>query len=126
VRERFARLNESVPYFVMFNHGLSGLYSQAEYAKTLNRLLESFPGLLDWVAQALAGGRGLPGRGGGEGMGSEAAREGGRGEGLPDWIACIAQESIESIQTPVDWIAQAGAGGAARGIVGKGDGGVCQ
>jgi hypothetical protein len=52
VRERFVRLNESVPYFVMFNHGLSGFYSQAEYAKTLNRLLESFPGLLDWIAQA--------------------------------------------------------------------------
>ncbi len=52
MRERFVRLNETVPYFVMFNHGLSGLYSQAEYAKTLNRLLESFPGLLDWIAQA--------------------------------------------------------------------------
>ena len=52
VRALYLRLERSLSGFVMFNHGKSGHYARDEYARTLNRLLAAFPGLLDWVLQA--------------------------------------------------------------------------
>ena len=33
VRERFLHLNSTIPYFIMFNHNQSGLYSQVQPRK---------------------------------------------------------------------------------------------